>query len=198
MHTGWTDAEWSAWLEVASQDDVHLPDYEDYELVEEEEEGEEVQAPGQENMAGRAERDEPAGGSADIRGDEQARLEVPTASDSFAFAPMPASGSRERALRPDPGPSGSGHVHEAGHDEPRTEEGELVQPARTEIVPHVQAREGGPVQDAARTLEPIWQAATDGTENLARRTAIVLTPQAGHYTTQETSYAPERIVWTAW
>ena len=114
-------------------------------------------------MAERAERDEPAGESAGIRGREQARLESPIASDSFAFAPMPASGLMETAARPEQGPSGSGHVHEAGHDEIRTEEGKLVQPAGTEIVLHVQAEEGRPVQGASSALEPIWQAAIDGT-----------------------------------
>ena len=177
MQHGWTDAEWNAFIESASQDDVHIPGYQDYELVDDSEDCEEVQAPGQEGMAERTERDEPAGESAGPRGREQARLATPMGSDSFSFGPMPASESRERTQRSEQGPSESGHVHEAGHDEPRIEEGEFVQPTRIEGSLHVQAEERGSVH----TLQPIWQGATDGTENLARRTAIVLTLQyLGH------------------
>lgn len=48
---------------------------------------------------------------------------------------------------------------------------------------------------AARPMEPIWTAATDGTENMSGRTAILVRPGVAHYTTSETVSAEREAQW---
>ena len=78
--------------------------------------------------------------------------------------------------------------HQEQHAEPSTrEQGEIV--SGTQDPPHHQQ---DPPQHPEGEINPIWEGASDGTENVARRTPIVVTPGVAHYTTREVS-DPQRV-----
>ena len=57
--------------------------------------------------------------------------------------------------------------------------------------------EAGPSRGAAPPLEPIWLGATDGSENLARRIAIMVTPSVAQYTTRDVDTHERERNWQA-
>ena len=111
---------------------------------------------------------------------------------SFAFGSFPPIGERRQhgpVQRQPVAPHVPGHVHDA-HG---TGQAGQTHPTGAENASGMQDRVP---RFSGLPKETIWQASTDGTENMARRTAIVLTPSAGHYSTTDSTYAPERVA--AW
>jgi len=58
--------------------------------------------------------------------------------------------------------------------------------------------EADPPRQPQGEIEPIWEGASDGTENVARRTPIVVTPGVAQYTTRQEP-DPQRVAnWRLW
>ena len=118
-----------------------------------------------------------------------------TSSGSFAFGSFrPGAtggliGPRQRSPVPAHVP---GHVHDAHGT------GQMIpaHPTGAENAEHASGMQDGVPRFSGLPRETIWQGATDGTENFARRTPIAITPGVGHYSAADTSYAPERVA--AW